>query len=439
MRILLICDAIAPLQGIASIRWTKIAKYLKETHGNDVIIDVLTNKKNYDDPNSSLRLYPKDILLEKDMRYFDNYFDVVVTNGLRFANWYKRKVIGKDRHFITGTDVARHSIKMRLKARIRTTYETYYSYVVCRALWSFIKEKVDQYDVIISSYNPIWPFMLAYKMKSHNFKIKWIADFRDTCGRDNIDMAGYAPWHRNYVMNRSYLADVVLHVDDFINTYTNKSVKDYTVTNGYDPEEATAPQRPERFELVYTGSIYGNQQDFSVVYKVINELIYDEEVDKEKIRVIYAGRYGEQAQIMSEEQGGTGYFVNLSEVSRYKVHELQRKAAILIQAAFNIEGDNCAWTGKMYEYMMAQKPIVYIVNGNKPYSLPSKYMESLGGVCYENSRHEETYPELKKYIKEKYDEWVQTGNIKITQDRQYVERYSYRAIAEQVWMIINDI
>ena len=318
-------------------------------------------------------------------------------------------------------------------------YETYYSYVVCKTLWAFIKDKTAQYDAIISSYNPIWPFMLAYKMKSQNPKIKWIADFRDICGRDNIDMAGYAPWHRKYVMKHSSIADAVLHVDDFINTYTDKRVQDYTVTNGYDPDEAAVPENPKRFDFVYTDSIYGKQQDFSVIYNTINELISDGKFDISKIRVIYAGRYGEQAQLMAEKCGGTQYFVNLGEISRYKVHELQRKAAILIQAAFNIEGDNCAWTGKMYEYMMSRKPIVYIVNGDKPYSLPSKYMERLGGVCYEEARHEETYPALKEYIKSKYDEWVRTGNVEIIQDRSYVEKYSYSTIAEQVWTIINNI
>lgn len=437
MRILLICDAIAPLQGIASIRWTKIAKYLKKMHGNKIVIDVLTNKKNYDNINSPLRLYPKDCLLEKEMCYFDNYFDVTIENGLKFANWYKRKVIGKDRHFISGADATKHTIKTNIKVRIRSIYETYYSYVVYKALWNFIKNRTNQYDVIISSYNPIWPFMLACKIKTENSKVKWIADFRDTCGRDNIDMAGYASWHRKYVMSHSAMIDAVFHVDDFIRTYTDKCVKDYTVTNGYDPDEALAPKHPERFNLIYTGSIFGNQQNFGVIYKVINELVSDGAIDQDKIKVIYAGRYGEQAQIMADAHGAKEYFVNLKELPRYEVHELQRKAAILIQAAFNIEGDYCAWTGKMYEYMMSQKPIVYIVNGDKPYSMPSMYMGKLGGVCYEEMRNDETYPELKKYVKEKYDEWTRTGNVTIVQDSDYVSKYSYQVIAEQVWRIIN--
>lgn len=104
-----------------------------------------------------------------------------------------------------------------------------------------------------------------------------------------------------------------------------------------------------------------------------------------------------------------------------------------------MEGDHCAWTGKMYEYMMSQKPIVYVVNGNIPHSFPSKYMERLGGVCYEASRHEETYPDLKAYILSKYREWEETGNVTVVQDREYIEKYSYKVIAEQVWEILNNL
>lgn len=439
MKVLIICDRIAPLQRIASIRWTKIAKYLKKLYGEKVMIDVLTDKKNYDDPNSRLPLYSKDILLEKEMCYFDNYFEIPVTKGLRLTNWCKRRVIGTDKPFYGGKDAINQGLISYAKLKILIAYRSYYSYVVSRTLMKFVKDKVKEYDVIISSYPMIWSFMLCYKMKSKNKNLKWIADFRDICGRATIDMSEYAHWHINYVKRRSRLADAVLHVDDFIDTHTDKRVKDYTVTNGYDPEEAAPPKKPGRFDLVYTGSIYGKLQDFGAVYKAINELIAEGEIDKENIRVIYVGTHGKQALMLAKSHDAAEYFTNLNEIPRYKVHELQRNAAILIQSAFNIEGDNCAWTGKMYEYMMSQKPIVYVVNGDKPNSFPSKYMPKLGGVCYESTRHLETYPELKNYILSKYREWEETGNVTIVQDKDYVAKYSYEVIAEQVWNILNSL
>lgn len=439
MRILLVCEMIAPMQSIAAIRWTKIAKYLKKYHGEEISVDVLTNKKNYDDPDG-LRFCTKDTLLEKEMQYFHHYFAVPVDDRIiSLVRRYKKTISKKGNDFIHPEERLNHTCRIYFKSRIKKIYQMYYAWIVSRTLVKAMKNRAGEYDIVISSYPSIGPFMVCSKLKKGHLKLKWICDFRDICGRNNVDMDGYARWHIRYVRKHSALADAVLHVDDFIDTHTDPRVKDYTVTNGYDPEEAAAPEKPVVFDLIYTGSLYGNQESFGVVYKAINELIAEGEIDRKKVRVLYAGKAGQLAQLMAEAHGGAEYFTNLNVIPRYKVLELQSKAAILIQAAFNVEGDHCAWTGKMYEYMMSQKPIVYVVNGDIPHSFPSKYMERLGGVCYEASRHEETYPILKEYICSKYRQWEETGNVSVVQDKDYIEKYSYNKIAEQMWEIINNL
>lgn len=91
----------------------------------------------------------------------------------------------------------------------------------------------------------------------------------------------------------------------------------------------------------------------------------------------------------------------------------------------------------MYEYMMAQKPIIYMMAGDEPDSLPSRDMEKLGGICYEQCRHEETYVLLKNYIIQKYSEWKDTGNVTIEGDIDYRNKYAYPVIAEQVWTLVQ--
>lgn len=99
MKILLVRGAIAPMQSIAAIRWTKIAKYLKKCHGEEISIDVLTNEKNYDDPDG-LTFCTKDTLLEKEMRYFDHYFAVPVDDGvISLMNRCKKGFARKDSDF----------------------------------------------------------------------------------------------------------------------------------------------------------------------------------------------------------------------------------------------------------------------------------------------------------------------------------------------------
>ncbi len=56
----------------------------------------------------------------------------------------------------------------------------------------------------------------------------------------------------------------------------------------------------------------------------------------------------------------------------------------------------------MYEYMMAARPIVYMMNTTIPWILPARDMHRLGGVCYESCRHEETLPKLREYVRKVY-------------------------------------
>ena len=426
------------MQGISAIRWTKIAKYLVKNHSDDVSIDVLTTKKDFDSPERAIK-FQRDVMLQRDMRYFDHYYDVSVDKWFRFAYLYKRKVIGAGQHFYSADDAFRHDFKAKMKIQVRYLYNRYSNYAIAAEVWKFIKDKLDSYDCVISSYLPMWPLMLCSKMKRAQKNLKWIADFRDTCGRLNVDMTDYAPWHSQYVEKRVAQEDAVFAVNDFIDTHTNPRVPRYTITNGYDPEETAAPEKPDSFDFVYTGSLYGKQQDFGVLYRALNELLEEGKIQAGDVRVVYAGSHGGQAQIIAERNNGAQFFVNLNSVPRQRARELQRKAAILLQSAFNIEGDYCAWTGKMYEYMAAKKPIVCIVNGDIPHSMPSEHMGQLGGVCYEACRHEETYGVLKEYILQKYEEWKQTGDVTVSQDESYVEQYSYSAIAERVWTILHEL
>lgn len=124
MKVLLVCEWIAPAQTIGAIRWTKISKYLKKCHGEKIIIDVLTNTKN----NSYVsKPCPKDALLEKEMRYFDHYFAVPVDSRvIRLKNWYKKAVL-KNKDCIHPEEKQNHSFGIYFKSSIRKAYQLYYS------------------------------------------------------------------------------------------------------------------------------------------------------------------------------------------------------------------------------------------------------------------------------------------------------------------------
>ena len=79
MKILIVSEYIAPLQAIASVRWTKIAKYIKKAHP-EAKITVLTNQMDFSEDAGQKR----DELLAEDMWAFDEYWQVPKSSQIYF-------------------------------------------------------------------------------------------------------------------------------------------------------------------------------------------------------------------------------------------------------------------------------------------------------------------------------------------------------------------
>ena len=435
MRILLICQSIAPVQSVAAIRWTKIAKYLKKSH--EVHITVLTNKKDYDAGPEAFYPCRIDPLLKKDMIFFDEYWEAPNSKKLEMfytaRNALRRKE-GKEAaspavNSKQSTNTS--SIKEEVRALLRDKKEDLF----CKSVFSFLKTKTFDFDVVISSFSPIWTHLVAEKVKKMHPDVFWIADFRDPYAQDADAPKAYNR-HQKFIEQHCARANVITRVttDLYLGQHVTNCVK--MITNGFDPDEALSPHAPRDFTIVFTGVLYGAKRDIGIICKAVKELEQEKQI--ENVRVVYAGPNGKLAKALAKQYDSEACMQDLGVLPREKALELQQNAAILLQLNWNSKTEHCEWSGKMYEYMMMRKPIIFGVTGDEPHSFPSRNMEKLGGVCYEQCRHAETYPALKKYIADKYREWKQNGRIDVQRDDSYVAQYSYRNIAEQVWEIIQD-
>lgn len=441
-KILIISEYIAPMQEIASVRWTKISKYLKKYH--DVKIVILTNEKNYNEQKSYIPLIKKDYLLEKDMRVFDDYW--VAKNEKKYKIYFKIKSILKkvkidrdNKNNVDAIHANNRTVVRKIKEELFEIWRDVLNPICYQQVIHFLKEKEynDKFDVVVSTYGPAWTHMIASAIKQKNHDIYWIADFRDVCVRDWNRIITKKS-HKNFVKKYCSDADVIIRVNDRMKLFEKKGQRVVTIRNGFDPEEALVPLKPKKFYLVYTGFLYNGRSDLRELFHVLRELINEQKMEKEDIEIQYAGFAGDLFIGQACEWKMQKLIKDYGVIERKKALEMQQSAAVLLQACWNTKSEKAEWTGKMYEYMMAGKPIVYMVSGDEPYSLPSKLMSKLGGVCYEECRHDETFPSLKQYILEKYQEWKKTGNVTIQADKEYVSQFAYPQIAERVWDLIKD-
>ncbi len=182
--VLVIAQYIAPLNAVAAIRWTKLAKYLTRNFGYK--IDVITNVddllKDKKGPYPSV----KDSLLLKDRSCFNNYYDISIPflvyaleNVRYMAKAFLNKNGNEDIKKKNPTNDPQDTYKLREKAV--ELYGDLYLKAQCQKPPSNID--YSQYDVIISTYGPLWTHVMAGQLKNRFPHLIWIADFRDNPAR----------------------------------------------------------------------------------------------------------------------------------------------------------------------------------------------------------------------------------------------------------------
>ncbi len=438
MKILILSKYFAPEQIIAAVRWTKISKYLSKNP--DVKISVVTEKRNFDKDNDLILKSLRDDLLEKDMVYIDHYYEVPLNFGLKVYHYFRNKYQSSKIYDKPSNKVLYNksgNIRENIRKTIYLWIFDFYNVLWCNAVKGYIRKmRLSEYDVVISTYDPFWTHMVAHFIKKSNNEILWLADFRDSYASDFIDTRFFYQRHIRQIKKYCANADVVLRVNDTMPTDTPAHIPIETITNGFDPEEKVAPQKPEKFNILYTGTMY-HFNNIDVVCRAIKELVLEEKMIKDDVQIEFCGNGGEYAQRQADKENALEYFINYGMVTRCEAMKKRQNAAILLQMSCNTKRFRCEWTGKMYEYMMSEKPIIYTVSGNIPNSMPSRNMKLLGGCCYETCRHKETYPILKQFIYEKYREWKESGQISITRDEEYIAQFAYPQIADKVYRLIE--
>ena len=132
--------------------------------------------------------------------------------------------------------------------------------------------------------------------------------------------------------------------------------------NGYDPEDLAGVQSIFRKDkskqrIVYTGNLYEHQLDnFVTLLEALNRLLPHE---RGKIEILFVGKVHFDARSMVEQFG-------LSSIIRflgYKTHSESLRYLASADAAllFIKEGDITMVTGKLFEYLGMQLPIIAII------------------------------------------------------------------------------
>jgi glycosyltransferase involved in cell wall biosynthesis len=233
-----------------------------------------------------------------------------------------------------------------------------------QARWA-ARELIEAYqpDLIYSTSGPNSSH-LAARWIQQDSGLPWLADFRDPWSKNLVIpyLPGYRAFNRWLEQRVLAAADRVVCVSqpwlaDLQANLGASPDKFVLIPNGYDPDdllELPLPEKGQFFTINHTGSLYRNRRPEGFL-EAIQLLLERGELERERIRVRFIGRDSARYIPQQPPYEAIGY-VPHSELVGYlgESHVL----LLLLDTAPENAGN---YSGKIYEYIAANRPILGIV------------------------------------------------------------------------------
>lgn len=227
-------------------------------------------------------------------------------------------------------------------------------------------------DVIYASAMPFSSLLVAASV-ARRLGIPWVGELRDLW----VDHHAYShpPWRRRverrweaHTLSRAAaLVTVSEPLADRLRTLYGKPTA--VIYNGFDPQDypvasrTTSPDEPLR--LVYTGMVYERFQDPTPLFQAIAKL----GPLKERVRVAFYGRYVAHVKEQASRVGVEDQVEIHPPVPYCESLRLQVEADVLLLLLWNDRKESGIYSGKLYEYLGARRPILAVGPGD---DLPAK-------------------------------------------------------------------
>lgn len=433
-RILIVSPYFAPENSIASVRFTKIGKYLK-LMGHDV--SVLCTQMNVN--------MVVDKTLEKEIPLFDR---IIRVNHSKLLYYAVKSRFGVENQNSVNNSIDSTKNESKIKETIVWCYFHFCSILLGHKYIRYIKKNKNKYDVVITTFGPISAHILGNYMKRKKMTSTWIADFRDTltalCDRSLVSL-----FIQNYgahlIKNADYISIASWGAAETLIKETEQCKVDIkgkvnVISNGYDAEDRKMFRDVKTSEgklvFAYCGTIYkfaGKvQNDITSLFEALAALIKENKIDKSKIEVKYAGKDIDLIMSFAEHCGLKDVICYHGKVSRDESIMLQRSSDIVIAAVWNNKGDHGAISGKFYETLLVQRNVLGIVTGNASGSDLAKIVGKIGcGFVYEEVNGDKSeIGKMKEWILNAYNEKMANKQVSYS-CTDAGEAFSHQKLAQQ--------
>jgi len=290
---------------------------------------------------------------------------------------------------------------------------------------------------IISTSPPATSHIVAKELK-REFKIPWIADFRDLWTQNPYYL--YGPLRkvieRRLELNTLSTADALVAVsqpfaDDLRSLHRQKPV--HNIPNGFDPAEVntTPGNLTDKFTITYTGNLYPGRRSPEPFFAALRDLISQGSINADDIEVRFYGLEIGWIDKQAERYGLTGIARQFGTVPREIALKKQRESQLLLLLKWNDPKQRGAYSGKIFEYLAAKRPVLAV--GGFPDVVNQLLDETKAGVSGQ------TGEEIKAALLRLYQEYKSTGAVSYAGDEAETNKYSHREMAKKFAAILDII
>lgn len=299
-------------------------------------------------------------------------------------------------------------------------------------LEKYIKE--NNIDTIVTSGPPHSLHLIGLELKE-KLNVKWFADFRDpwtTIGYHKaLLLSNYAAKkHKNLEHKVLNSADTIIVTSKTTKTefqaITNKPIS--VITNGYDIENVEKQTLDTKFTLAHIGSFLSDRNP-KFLWECLVELLQGIPDFKTHLEIKLIGAVSQEVLDSIEEFKLNDYLNLLGYVSHNEAIAHQKKSQVLLLIEINSEDTKSIIPGKLFEYMVSNRPIIAI--GPQGSDFADIIKETNTGVFFDYSEK----AKLKSVILDFYNQFLEG---KLQANGVGLQQYSRKNLTKQLVQLIQE-
>lgn len=428
-KVLIISYYWPPAGGSGVQRWLQMAAYLKENGWQPIV---------YFPTNAKYQVYDETLVAEISS-------DVIqISRKIKDPATFYSKVGGKKNQVGAGmsTKGKKKSILQKLAIWMRGNLfipdsRKYWIKPSVRFLKKYHQEK--PFDAIVSTGPPHSMHLIAKRVSEKTGK-PWLADFRDPWTNidfyKDLNLSKRADKkHRRLENEVLSAANAIVAVGPSLALELEElgAKKCEVIPNGYDPKkylEKDSGADQNYFIISHIG-VMPAARNPEFLWEAMSELKSDNPAFAEKLKIVLVGNVDGSVPVSIKKYGLTEYLEMPGTVSHTEAISLQKKSAVLILLINDAPNAKGILTGKVFEYMAANRPV--LASGPVDGDVASILNECEAGQMFSKTDKEKS----KAYLLQLFEFFSQGKPY--SNNRGKVEKYSRRVQAAQVAEILNRI